>query len=85
MVVLLENWDAFREYVERWPLAELIYQISEHDKGKNRVRIVAGRYAVDIILTQDDTLLREILDFLKDRAAKRALEVVQDVETFFSR
>lgn len=85
MVVLLENWDAFKEYVERWPLAELIYQISEYEKGKNRVRIVAGRYAVDLILTQDDTLLREILDFLKGRAAKRALEVVQDVETFFSR
>lgn len=85
MVILLENWHVFKEYVERWPLAEVMYHVSECGKGKVRVRVVAGRYGVDLTLPEHDELLQQVLEFLKEKYAKKALEVVQDIETFLSR
>jgi len=85
LVILLESWTIFREYVERWPLVELIYSIEEADRDKTRVKIVAGRYGVDLTLARADPLLGQVMEFLEEKSAKRSVEVVQDVETFFSR
>ena len=84
MVILLENWKTFREYLEKWPLAELIYNV-EVGKERARVRIVAGRYGVDLTFQGDDPSFREILEFLRRKSAKRTVQVIQDAETFFSR
>ncbi len=84
-MILLDSWNIFREYVERWPFSEILYHVDELDNERTRVRVVAGRYGIDLALSNNDDLLDEVLDFLKEKSGKRTLEVVKDIETFFSR
>ncbi len=85
MVLVVKDWPSFKEYIEKWGyLAELVYRVDPvHGEKGMRIRVLGGRYGLDMVIEKDTPTLEEIETFLQSRDAKR-VEEVKEVEAFFS-
>ena len=82
MVLILREWTSFKDYIERWShIVELVYAVGPATEG-TRVRVLAGRYGLDVTLPKDDPTLQEITGFLQENGAKR-IDTVKEVDAFF--
>jgi hypothetical protein len=85
MVLVLKDWPSFKEYIEKWGyLTELVYRVDplRSEKGM-RLRVIGGRYGLDMVVGKDEPTIEEIQVFLDSRDAKK-VEEVKEVEAFFS-
>jgi len=85
LVLVLESWIAFKEYVEKYDsFVEITYRMDPvYGSKETRVRIVAGRYGVELSLPKDDPTLQEIREFLEMHNARRIVET-NETSAFFS-
>ncbi len=85
MVLVLKDWPSFKEYIDKWGyLTELVYRVDPvHSEKGMRIRILGGRYGLDMVAAKEEPTLDEIQTFLDSRDAKR-IEEVKEVEAFFS-
>ena len=82
LVLILRDWTAFKEYMERWEyMAEVVYRVDPSSDGGMRVRAIAGRYGVDMTMRKDDPTYGEVLDVLSK--AKR-IQGAKDPSVFLS-
>jgi hypothetical protein len=85
MVLVLKDWPSFKEYIEKWGyLTELVYRVDPvHAEKGMRLRVLGGRYGLDMLMGKDEPTLEEIQAFLDSKDAKK-VEEVKEVEAFFS-
>jgi hypothetical protein len=84
MVLILSNWPDFKEHADKWGyLSELVFRVDPTRSNEIRIRVVAGKYGLDLTLPRNDPTLEEINDYLKQHAAKR-LEEARDILAFFN-
>jgi hypothetical protein len=85
MVLVLKDWVQFKDYLKKWGnLTEVVYRISPVPGEKAvRVRILGGRYGLDVMIREDNITYKEIQSSLDSCDAKR-IDDVRDVEAFFS-
>ena len=85
MVLVLKDWLPFKEYVEKWGyLTELVYRVDPVYAEKSvRLRILGGRYGLDLTVSKEEPTLNEIQTFLDSRDAKR-VDRVKGPKAFFS-
>jgi hypothetical protein len=85
MVLVLRDWPSFKEYIEKWGyLTELVYRVDPlHSEKGMRLRVLGGRYGLDMMVGKDEPTLEEVQAFLDSKDAKK-VEEVKEVEAFFS-
>jgi hypothetical protein len=85
MVLVTRNWLDFKHHVDKWGyMSELVYRLDQAaSPGEVRIRILAGRYGLDVTLPRNDPTFMEMEDYLKQNGAKR-IEDARDVLAFFS-
>lgn len=85
MVLILDSWIAFKEYVEKYDnFVEISYRLDPiFAAPETRVRIAAGRYGLELTLRKDDPTLQEIREFLDTHDARKIVES-NETAAFFS-
>ena len=82
MVLIIKDWPGFKEYMVSWGhLAEMVYRIEPVREQSTRIRIMGGRYGLDLSLQNDEPTLQEIKVFLDEHHAKRVQDV-QELDRF---
>jgi hypothetical protein len=77
----MSEWDVVKDYVSKYPKAEVFYKVDYVDEESARIRVLCGRLAFDQVVRGKETVEGQ-LRFLEERGGKAVVRQ-REYDSFF--